>query len=159
VVQGQDAPVVVAAGRLEGNEETGWAEYSGAPRLIQGQNQVSGERIRLNRESREFVVEGAVDSLLIDQEGDEPRSYRVFAGRMERPGTGQPVVYEEAVQLVTEGLQLQAPRLLLMPGEAQPDAFERVVAEGGVEIDENGRKWRGRKATYLIASRRLVVGN
>jgi lipopolysaccharide export system protein LptA len=159
VYAGGESPVVVTAGSLSVDQETGWAVYSGAPRLLQGQNQVSGERLRVNRETGAFVVEGSVESLLVQEEAGGTRRFRVQAGRMESGGPDRQVVYEESVALETEGLKLAAPRLVLAPAEEGSKApVERLIAEGGVEIDENGRKWRGQKATYLVASRRLVVG-
>lgn len=159
VFHGAEIPVVVTSDTLRAEQNSGWAVYSGSPRLVQDQSQVSGERLRINRESREFIMEGSVDSLVVEGDGEDLRRYRVQAGRMERPGDGKPVVYRDQVLLETEGLTLQAPQLQLIPERGQSSNVERLVAEGGVEIDENGRKWRGRKATYLIHDRRLVVGD
>lgn len=159
VYTGDESPVVVTAGSLAVDQETGWAIYSGAPRLLQGQNQVSAQRLQVNRETGAFLAEGSVESLLVQEEGGGTRRFRVQAGHMESGGPDRQVVYEDHVTLETEGLKLAAPRLVLAPAEEGAKApVERLIAEGGVEIDENGRKWRGQKATYLVTSQRLVVG-
>ncbi len=159
VYAGAGNPVVVTAGSLAVDRESGWAVYHGRPRLVQGQNQVSGEQLRVNRETGTFVVEGSVESLVVQNESGEPRRFQVRAGRMESGGTNGHVVYEDRVALHTEGLSLTAPRLVLVPAAGREAGVERLMAEGGVEIDENGRRWRSQKATYLVSSRRLVVGD
>lgn len=160
VVVEEGGSTVVTADSLEADRETGWFIYQGTPRLVRDENLVSGDVIRINSETREFLVEGNVDSRLVDPapDGAEPRRYRVRAGKMHGQKEGA-TSYEENVLLESEELTLKSPRLDIHSAGNEGSGVDRVVATGGVEISENGRHWTADRATFFARTGRVVVGD
>jgi len=154
-----DGSVVVTSGEMQADLDTGWASYSQEPRVVRGLNLFTANTIRVRGDRREMTGEGNVKSLLVEGDGPEDRKYRVSSEEMRFLGSENRAVYQGKVQLVSEGLRVNAPELELFFTDSVGSQFDRVEASGGVEVIEGDRRWTGRSATYFRADERVVVRN
>ena len=154
-----DGSVVVTSGEMQADLDTGWASYSLEPRVVRGLNLFTADIIRLRSDRKEMTGEGNVKSLLVEGDGPEDRKYRVISKEMRFLGSENRAVYQGDVQLESEGLAVNAPKLELFFTDTVGSRLDRVEASGGVEVIEGNRRWTGRSATYFRADERVVVRN
>lgn len=158
VMKGGEEPLAVVAGRMDYEPREGWLIYQGRPRLISGENVISGDELRLNSASRAFTFSGHVESNLVDTSTRPTRNYRVTADRLTHQTEPNQTLYRGDVRLVTEDLRVRAPSVQFLSGESA--AFskpETVLAWGGVTIVEGERKTRGDRAVFLPGSGKVTV--
>lgn len=152
-----NSPVVITAGSMVADPDSGWVTYEDKPVLVQGLNLIRGNNIRINRESQELEVLGAVESTLVMGDGADGGRYDVRSQRLSLEGGGGNMLYEGQVVVKSERMELAAPRVVVVFASETPGQFERLEAEGGVEIVEEGRHWKGDKATYFRQEDRVVI--
>ncbi len=151
-------PSVVTAGEMRASLAAGRMEFSGnRPRLVQGSNLIRADELQIESEPGILRATGNVDSVWMDESGEQPKEFRVRAQRLDLESPAHHAVYQEDVRLDSEELQLQAPRLELFFLAPPESGLERLEGSGGVEIVERGRHWRAEHATYLRKTDQVVA--
>ena len=153
---GEDGAALVS-GRLDLDPESGWLTYSERPRLLQRRNLISGRLIRFNQAKGVLEVEDEVESLLVDEDPDEERTFRITSDRLAYHRLGRLARYQGGVQLITDDLALQSPLLDLHFESSSLDVLEEAVASGGVHLQEQSRQAKGDRAVYDLRQGRLEL--
>jgi len=156
-LEGAGGISVITAQRMESSSTTGWIRYTGKPRLVQDENLVNAEEIRVNRAEGALEAAGHVDSVWVDRQKNEAKQFKVRSDRMRVMSTENRATYDGNVVLEAEELVLKAPRLEAYFAPAPAKGMDRIEASGGVDIREQGRHWQTEKAVYYRASDRVVA--
>jgi LPS export ABC transporter protein LptC len=157
VVTQNGEPLVITADKMQIDLESGWICYTDEPRLVQGPSLVQGNSICINTRGEELNVRGEVRSLMVEGEQATERRYEATADEMFYEKQNHKVVYDGNVKVIAEDLDVRAPRVEMIFHASDLGELERIEASGGVEITEEERTWKGRKATYYRADDRVVV--
>jgi lipopolysaccharide export system protein LptA len=159
VVRQSGEPLVLTSDRMEIDMESGWICYSESPRLIQGSNLITGNMICINNGDQQLNVEENVKSLLVEPEEAGGRKYEIGADHLSYKKDYSKVTYTGNVNVITEDMNLAAPKVEFFFTSQDLGQLDRIEASGGVVIVEKERTWKGRKAVYYRASERVVVRN
>lgn len=152
-----EGAMVVTAGRMTADLKSGWAEYSDEPRIRQGANLIRGGWIRLDSRRNELQVRETVESLLVSPQGDRTRRYRITSGQLVYRQAEGKAVYRDRVTVASQDLEVQAPVVEVRLDGADLGKVSLIVATGGVQITEKGRKATGAQAVYDPEQSRVVV--
>ena len=157
-----DQPVNVTAARLQYDESTAVATYSGAAKLWQGQRAVQGETVVVDERTGDLTATGAARSQMIleqiDPETNVPK-------KVDSVATAEELVYEDALRRATYttnahavGPQgdITADRIELYFVETQ-DALDRAEAYTQAELRLERRSASGERLTYFAADGRYVM--
>jgi len=153
LTQGGDL-IMVEAGRMEGDRESGSAVYSQSPRITQKAGSVSGEVIRYNSKAQTVYVDNDVVSNLTDERG---RKYRVSAEHLVYDRSSGRARYEESVEVTGPDINLKAPFVELIFEEGRQNRVSQVVAWGGVEVVQGDKKARGQRAIYFPETQKVEM--
>lgn len=155
----KQGPAVVSAKTMKTTFNGDWIEYEGKAQLIQADNLLEAEVIRINPGNEALSAHGGIRNILVTQEENETQTYEITSREMDFDAGRQRASYSGDAVLVTEGLRVSSPRLELIFDSSGQDSLSRVEASGGVEIVESGRKWTADRATYFSAGQRVVVSD
>jgi lipopolysaccharide export system protein LptA len=166
-------PIHVTAQALAARQSTGVARYTGQARLWQGANIVQAPVIEFNRERRTLVAQGSEKervTTVFTQPGEKgkPTPVNVTAGRLSYADAQRKARFEREVVLRGADATVTAAAVevfLAQIGAAgaasgpagTPSQLERVVAEGGVTIEQPGRKATGEKLVYTAGDGKFVL--
>ena len=154
VSTGPSGTVVVSAGHMELDSQSGWVTYSGNPRIVQGTNTINGRRVRYHSGQGRLVVEEDVAGVFMGEGGRD--TYRIRSREMTYdPGKGR-VRWRGEVRLKATNLEMAAPEVEGIFAEEGND-FESIIALGKVRIIEAGRQATGEKATYYPSQRKVIL--
>ncbi len=156
-LEGDGGLSVITAEYMESSSVTGWIQYTGNPRMVQDENLVKAEEIRVNRTEGALEARGKVDSVWVDRQKNEAKQFEVRSNRMRVMSGENRATYEGEVVLEAEELVLKAPRLDAYFATAPAKGMDRIEAGGGVDIREQGRHWQTEKAVYYRATDRVIA--
>ncbi|MCH8884484.1 MAG: hypothetical protein IIA41_13435 [SAR324 cluster bacterium] len=142
----EDGPIVITAGRMHADPETGWIHYFSNPRIVQQSNSITGNTIRYNHREQQLVVEETVESFLIQESPVEEKVYKVEADRLLYKRADLRARYEGNVRVSTEDLIVAAPFVDFVFAAADQNQLQEIVAWGGVEITQGDRNAHGDQA-------------
>lgn len=146
--------IVVQSSQLEADRQSGWAVYSGSPRITQKTGSVAGRVVRYSSKEQKLIVEDDVVST--SDQGD--KKYRVVSKHLVYDRQSGRARYEGAVELTSVDLNVKAPFVELVFGEEeQRNRVTEVVAWGGVEIVQGERKAKGPRAVYYPENQKVVM--
>jgi lipopolysaccharide export system protein LptA len=146
--------IVVQSGHMEADRKSGWAIYSEAPKIIQKTGSVTGNVVRYNSSGEKLTVEGNVDSAMTNPDG---KKYRVLAGRLDYDRRAGRARYEGNVRAMSVDMDMKAPFAELILSQEDRGRVREVIAWGGVEIIESGRRATGQRAVYNPDTGKVVV--
>ena len=153
----EELPLVFVSSFMESDLAGGQVEYTGDVRLLLEENIIKGDKMLLNSDNRALLVEGSVDTKLLDRDQKDLTEYRIVSGKLDLDTEAGTATYEENVEFDSDGLRIEAPFLVLYMESGQMKEFSRIEAWGGVTIREEGRVWTGERAVYLKETGRVVV--
>ena len=154
VSTGPAGTVVVVAGRMEVDSQSGWVTYSGNPRIVHGTNTINGRLVRYHPGQGRLVVQEEVVGVFVGEGGRD--TYRVRSRELTYdPGEGR-VLWQGQVRLQGTTIDMSAPKVEGILTE-EGNEFERIVALGEVRIIEAGRQARGETATYYPSQRKVIL--
>lgn len=159
VVRQNSGPVVVTAGEMKADLTSGWVEYRQSPRLVQGDNLVTGNWIRLDNRNQGLQVEGDVKSFVIEQREDSLVRYEVQSDTLTFRREEKVAEYRGNVRLNTGDVRMEAPAVDVHFVTQSLAEVTRLVGSGGVLIIDGGKRARGRQVVYLPAEDRYTVTN
>ncbi len=157
VVAENDGTVIVTAGRMDADTRTGWVDYSEDPEVIQEESSIKGNNVRFNSRSQTLIVEGNVRSMLVGPESQ--KHYRVEADQLNYDRRQNRARYEGQVQVVAEDLTVAAPHVDLFFNPEHTNAVNQIVAWGGVEIVQEGKKADADRAVYYPDKERITLSS
>jgi len=146
--------IVVTSGRMEADRASGVATYSVSPKIIQKTGSVSGTVLRYASNDEKLTVDGEVASFLTDTSG---KKYRVLSDRLDYDRRSGQARYQGNVRVSSVDLDMKAPYVDLALAEGKQTAVREVIAWGGVEIVQEGRKATGQKAVYNPDTGQVVL--
>jgi lipopolysaccharide export system protein LptA len=147
--------LVVNAGRMDADLESGWVWYSEEPTIVQQRGTIAGERVGFGSSEQELIVEGRVRSRFGN--GGEAGQYRVASDRLQYAGDAARARYEGDVVLESRDLRLEAPFVELIFEPEDQSRLREVAAWGGVRIEQQGHKASGERAVYYPDGERIVL--
>lgn len=157
----RNAPIFIAADRLEVEHRTRRARYMGAVRAWQQDTYLAADELELDEVERTLVARGRVRSFLFRAprvEGASPEAVPIFvsAARLIYREAERKIVYEGEVSLQRGAQRLLAESLTAF---VRSDAaeLERALAERKVVLKEPERRAYAERATYDAASERIVL--
>jgi len=153
----EDGPIVITAGRMHADPETGWIHYFSNPRIVQHSNSITGNTIRYNHREQQLVVEETVESFLIQESPVEEKVYKVEADRLLYKRADLRARYEGNVRVSTEDLIVDAPFVDFVFAAADQNQLQKIVAWGGVEITQGDRSAQGDQAVYFPIEGKVVL--
>ena len=153
----EDDPIVITAGRMQADPETGWINYSSNPRIVQQSNSITGNTIRYNHKEQQLVVEESVESFLIQESPTEEKVYKVEADRLLYNRADLRARYEGNVRVSTEDLIVDAPFVDFVFAAGDQSQLQEIVAWGGVEIIQGERNAQGDQAVHYPIQDKVVL--
>ncbi|MCH8320205.1 MAG: hypothetical protein IH790_04520 [Acidobacteria bacterium] len=153
----QDDPIVITAGRMQADPETGWINYFSNPRIVQQSNSITGNTIRYNHKEQQLVVEESVESFLIQESPTEDKVYKVEADRLLYNRADLRARYEGNVRVSTEDLIVDAPFVDFVFAAGDQSQLQEIVAWGGVAIIQGERNAQGDQAVYDPIEEKVVL--
>jgi lipopolysaccharide transport protein LptA len=153
----QDDPIVITAGRMQADPETGWINYSSNPRIVQQSNSITGNTSRYNHKEQQLVVEESVESFLIQESPTEEKVYKVEADRLLYNRADLRARYEGNVKVSTEDLIVDAPFVDFVFAAGDQSQLQEIVAWGGVEIIQGERNAQGDQAVHYPIEEKVVL--
>ncbi len=175
-------PIHVTAAAMNARTATSVARYRGGARLWQGANLVEAPVIEFDREKRTLLAQGVAEStpgqrpgatqvstvfVHADQNG-KTTPVTVTAARLRYGDNLRKARFEGGVTVRGADLTVNAEHadVFLSVREAasgddhQPSRLESIVAQGGVVIQQSGRKAAGQKLVYTAAQGKFeLTGN
>jgi lipopolysaccharide export system protein LptA len=146
--------IVVQADLMEADRESGWAVFSGEPRITQNTGSLAGRVIRYNAGDQRLVVEEKVTSTLTDQSG---KKYRVESDHLVYDRQAGRARYEGSVEVTSVDFNLKAPFVELILSEENGGEVSEVTAWGGVEILQGESRARGQRASFYPETQKVVM--
>jgi lipopolysaccharide transport protein LptA len=153
----EDDPIVITAGRMQADPETGWINYFSNPRIVQQSNSITGNTIRYNHKEQQLVVEESVESFLIQESPTEEKVYKVEADRLLYNRADLRARYEGNVRVSTEDLIVDAPFVDFVFAAGDQSQLQEIVAWGGVEIIQGERNAQGDQAVHYPIQDKVVL--
>ena len=153
----EDSPIVITAGRMQADPETGWINYFSNPRIVQQSNSITGNTIRYNYREQQLVVEETVESFLIQESPTEEKVYKVKADRLLYKRADLRARYEGNVRVSTEDLIIDAPFVDFFFATADQNQLQEIVAWGGVEIIQGDRSAQGDQGVHFPIEDKIVL--
>ena len=153
----EDDPIVITAGRMQADPETGWINYFSNPRIVQQSNSITGNTIRYNHKEQQLVVEESVESFLIQEGPTEEKVYKVEADRLLYNRADLRARYEGNVRVSTEDLIVDAPFVDFVFAAGDQSQLQEIVAWGGVEIIQGERNAQGDQAVHYPIQDKVVL--
>jgi len=153
------APVFIAAQRLEVKHRKGIAAYIGNARAWQANNYVTADRIELHQTERMMSASGSVRSFIYTVRGAEAREALpvfVSAGHMKYLDLDRTVIYEGNV-VMKRGSQRLSAALITVVLKRDVAEIERAVAEKNVSIAEPMRRAFGDQAIYTAINEQVAL--
>jgi len=157
----RDAPIFIAADRLEVDHRARRARYTGAVRAWQQDTYLAAEELELDEADRTLLARGRVRSFLFRApraEGALTEAVPIFvsAARLIYREAERKIVYEGEVSLQRGAQRLLAESLTAF---VRPDAaeIERALAERKVVLTDPERRAYAERATYDAAGERIVL--
>ncbi len=154
-VQEKGEPVHVTAGKAVGNKATGVTEFTAAAggkvRLWEGGEAVEAPVIDFDRTGKKVVAKGGARAVLAG-------GVRVFGSEMTYTDAARTVELGGPVRVVDAGGTVEAESgvVYLGPG-GLGGSVERVVAQGGVVVDQPGREAKGEKLVYTAGDETYLL--
>ena len=156
-LRAEDGPIVITAGRMQADPETGWINYFSNPRIVQQSNSITGKTIRYNHREQQLVVEETVESFLIQESPAGEKVYKVEADRLLYKRADLRARYEGNVRVSTEDLIVAAPFVDFVFAAADQNQLQEIVAWGGVEITQGDRNAHGDQAVHYPIEEKVVL--
>ena len=153
----ENGPIVITAGRMQADTETGWINYFSNPRIVQQSNSITGNTIRYNHREQQLVVEGTVESILIQVSQAEEKVYKVEADRLLYKRADLRARYEGNVRVSTEELTVDAPFVDFVFATADQNQLQEIIAWGGVEMTQGDRDAQGDQAVHYPSEGKVVL--
>ena len=153
---GPAGTVVVVAGRMEMDSETGWVNYFENPRIVQGSNTISGKVVQYDSGRGRLVVQEDVVGVFVGEGTDRQETYRVGSQKLTYDPQERRVRWEGEVRIQGAAIDISAPTIEGILSQAGNE-FERFVALGKVRIVETKRSARGEEASYYPSQRKVVL--
>ena len=153
----ENDPIVITAGRMQADPETGWINYFSNPRIVQQSNSITGNTIRYNHKEQQLVVEESVESFLIQESPTEEKVYKVEADRLLYNRADLRARYEGNVRVSTEDLIVDAPFVDFVFAAGDQSQLQEIVAWGGVEIIQGERNAQGDQAVHYPIQDKVVL--
>ncbi|MDW8255828.1 MAG: LPS export ABC transporter periplasmic protein LptC [Acidobacteriota bacterium] len=157
----RDAPIFIAADRLEADHRARRVRYTGAVRAWQQDTYLATEALELDEAGRTLNAYGRVRSFLFRAprvEGGRAEAVPIFvsAARLSYCEAERKILYEGEVSLQRGAQRLLAESLTVF---MKPDVaeIERALAERRVTLMEPERRAYAERATYDAASARIVL--
>jgi LPS export ABC transporter protein LptC/lipopolysaccharide transport protein LptA len=157
----RDAPIFIAADRLEVDHRARWARYTGAVRAWQQEMYLTAEELELREGERLLIARGHVHSALFrarraEMTSDDPIPVVVSAARLTYRETERTLLYEGGVSLHRGSQRLTAESLAVV---MKPDTaeIERALAERHVVLTEAERRAYAERAMYEARGETLVL--
>lgn len=145
----REEKMLIAAGKMEADPESGWIQYQDRPRLLQRENWMAGKRIRFNNQEQQLIVEEGVESFLVQEDTQARKNFWISADRLLYQRARQTARYQGRVEVRGSGFVVQAPAVDLRFGEGDPGELQEVVALGPVRVFQQERRGEGERAVYF----------
>lgn len=157
----RDAPIFIAADRLEADHRARRARYTGAVRAWQQDTYLAAEELELDEAERTLVARGRVRSFLFRTPrvaGASAEALPIFvsAARLIYREAERKIVYEGEVSLQRGAQRLLAESLTTFVSSDVAE-IERALAERKVILKDPERRAYAERATYDAASERIVL--
>ena len=145
-----EEPILISSQRMRASESADWVIYDGGmPLLKTDRSQVTGQEIRVHRNDRLMVVEGAVDSRLTQPDREGSVEYHIQSRRLEVDRSSGQALYTGEVRARKDGMLLKAPFVQLLMVAERNDRVREVRAWNGVVIEEPSRQATGERCFYF----------
>jgi LPS export ABC transporter protein LptC len=158
------APVFATADFMESHTQSGVARYWKRAKLWQDDQVIRAETISLYRDEKKMVAEKDVNTIFYlkpqQQRGENQSDPSPFTGQADKltyEDKLERMLYESHVNVVSSMGQLTADRLeVFLNKESNQTSLERMLAQGNVRVQQEGRTSYSSSAEYF-ASDELVV--
>jgi len=157
----RDAPIFIAADRLEADHRVRRARYAGAVRAWQQDTYLAADELDWDEAGRTLIARGRVRSFLFrarpaERAPTEATAVVVSAAHLVYSEGERKIVYEGGVHLQRGAQRLRADSLTVF---LKPDAaeIERARAERNVVLTDAERRASAERAIYEAASEKVIL--
>lgn len=151
---------LINAGLMKVERTTGWVEYSINPNIVQGDNSIRGQVVKYNYQDQQLVVETDVKSSFFEDGPLKNRQYTIESDRLVHNQQALRASFEGGVRLKTREVIVMAPFMELFFSDAGAERVQKIIAWGGVQVIQEGRKAEGERAEHHPSEGKvLLMGN